>query len=325
METICTKNIRVLLTEGFTDQQLRLFCYDDSKFRSVYNQFAQSTGKEEVIQKIIEHAERNGLIKILLDWAETENPDRYKKHQPYYIINTDQAQAKLLPQGPTISLKINKDGLIIEDEQELKASLVEALFAAESQTKVTFDVILEPLEVIKEHINSIESNDVSSKNRIIKVSLQRQAMALEARYKILTLALSLFLVHPLQDHFLRTNNLIESIHGLARLPLDFQRRQGSFLGLAIFRKKAPKLNTVIWIDETEQEEIKTYSGSDNMFVILRIGCDLWDLSTETRFRKAIPAIVYTIASEAIKTGQDIHNLFDLSKVLDLGSWTVGLH
>jgi hypothetical protein len=228
--------------------------------------------------------------------------------------------------GVAISLKFNGDGLVTEDEQELKASLVEALFAAESQAQVTFDVVLEPLEVVKGYINSIESGDASPENRITKVNLLRQASTLEAKHKDATLALSLFLLPPLRHHFVSADELVESLHGLARLSFDFQCDQSaSSLSLDVFRKDDPRLKTVIWIDETEQEKIETDSGWNDIFAILRIGCDLFDLPIKTRFGKAIPAIVLTIASEAIRTGQDVHNLFDLSKVLDLYSWSVGLH
>lgn len=228
--------------------------------------------------------------------------------------------------GVAISLKFNEEGLAIEDEQEIKAALVEALFATENQAQVTFDVELEPLEVVKACINSIESEDASPENRIIKVNLLRQARALEAKHKAATLALSLLLLPPLRHHFVSVDELIECLNGLARLSFDFQCDQStSSLSLDIYRKDDPKLNTVIWIDETEQEESKTHSGWKNIFAVLRIGCDLLDLPINIRFRKAIPAIVLMIAFEAIRTGQDVHNLIDLSKVLDLYSWSVGLH
>lgn len=227
--------------------------------------------------------------------------------------------------GVAVSLKFNEDGLVIEDEQELKASLVEALFAAESQAQVTFDVAFEPLEVVKGYINSIESGDTSPENRTAKIHFLRQARSLETKHKAATLVVSLFLLPPVRHHFVSANELIESLHGLARLSFDFQcDESANSLALAIFRKNDPELSTVIWIDEAEQEEIKTHSGSNNMFATL-MECDLFDLPRKTRFGKAIPAIILTTAFEAMRTDQDIHNLFDLSKVLDLYSWSVGLH
>jgi hypothetical protein len=82
------ENIRELLTEGFTDEQLRRFCYDTPKFRPVYNQLAQASGKTEIISQLIEYAEQQLLIEILLDWVKKVNPARYEKHQPYYEVAT---------------------------------------------------------------------------------------------------------------------------------------------------------------------------------------------------------------------------------------------
>lgn len=79
-------NIRLLLTEGFTDEELRRLCYDIPSFRSVYNQLAQNTGKSQIVDLLIEHANRKLQLDVLLALAKEYNPDRYQKHQPYYEI-----------------------------------------------------------------------------------------------------------------------------------------------------------------------------------------------------------------------------------------------
>ncbi|MCB0169320.1 MAG: tetratricopeptide repeat protein, partial [Anaerolineae bacterium] len=75
--------IRALLTEGFTPEQLRRFCYDTPEFRPVYDQLAQVTGKAAIIDHLIEHAERCVLFAPLLDWAKEENPAQYERYRPY--------------------------------------------------------------------------------------------------------------------------------------------------------------------------------------------------------------------------------------------------
>ena len=77
------KNIRTLLTEGFTDAELRCFCFDVPEFRPVYERLSQQTGKDSVIHWIIERAERQMLFEIILAWAKKNNPARYQVHQPY--------------------------------------------------------------------------------------------------------------------------------------------------------------------------------------------------------------------------------------------------
>lgn len=79
------ENIRTLLTKGFTDEELRRLCYDNHIFRSVYNQLAQNTGKEEIIDLLVEYADQKMQIENLLSLAKNHNPARYEKHQPYYI------------------------------------------------------------------------------------------------------------------------------------------------------------------------------------------------------------------------------------------------
>lgn len=78
------KNVRALLTMGFTAEELRRFCYDEPDFRPVYEQLAPNTGKTEIIDRIIEYAELRLKLKGLLAWASGANPDRYERHGPYY-------------------------------------------------------------------------------------------------------------------------------------------------------------------------------------------------------------------------------------------------
>lgn len=76
-------NIRALLTKGFSDAELRGFCFDQPEFREVYEQLAEQTGKEEIVSLLLEHADQHLLFELLLAWAKERNLARYKRHQPY--------------------------------------------------------------------------------------------------------------------------------------------------------------------------------------------------------------------------------------------------
>ncbi|MCI0581124.1 MAG: tetratricopeptide repeat protein [Chloroflexi bacterium] len=82
-------NIRTLLTEGFTNEELYSLCYDVSTFRPVYDQLTQDAGKAKIIDRLLEHAEQKILIEPLLKWAKERNPARYEQHQPYYDPATE--------------------------------------------------------------------------------------------------------------------------------------------------------------------------------------------------------------------------------------------
>lgn len=77
-------NIRTLLIEGFTAAELRDFCYDTPDFKPVHHQLAENTGKTEIVQKLLVHAEQKLLLDELLIWAEAQSPARYTSHQPYF-------------------------------------------------------------------------------------------------------------------------------------------------------------------------------------------------------------------------------------------------
>lgn len=90
-------NIRALLIEGFTAAELRDFCYDTPDFKLVHHQLAENTGKAEIVQKLLVHAEQKLLLDELLIWAEAQNPARYASHRPYFEAAPPFVRAGLVP------------------------------------------------------------------------------------------------------------------------------------------------------------------------------------------------------------------------------------
>lgn len=72
--------IRALLVDGFTGEELRRFCYDTPTFRPVYDDLAANSGKAEIVDRLLEYAERKGLLDPLLVWAAESNPARYRTY-----------------------------------------------------------------------------------------------------------------------------------------------------------------------------------------------------------------------------------------------------
>ncbi|GIK40941.1 MAG: hypothetical protein BroJett011_47740 [Chloroflexota bacterium] len=90
-------NIRALLIEGFTAAELRDFCYDTPDFKPVHHQLAENTGKAEIVQKLLVHAEQKLLLDELLVWTEAQNPARYASHRPYFEADPPLVRAGLVP------------------------------------------------------------------------------------------------------------------------------------------------------------------------------------------------------------------------------------
>lgn len=90
-------NIRDLLINGFNDLDLRRLCYDVPDFRPVYDELAQGTGKAEIVDRLIEYADRTVQLDALLALARERNPARYEMHGPYLAgdgaaVQPDQAR-----------------------------------------------------------------------------------------------------------------------------------------------------------------------------------------------------------------------------------------
>lgn len=74
------KQLKSLLADGFSESELRTFCYDEADFRQVYYDLSHATGKAEIVNKIIEYAEMRKLTDRLLKWVEANNPARFKEY-----------------------------------------------------------------------------------------------------------------------------------------------------------------------------------------------------------------------------------------------------
>lgn len=75
------KNIRSLLIEGFTTEELRWLCAE--KFKPIYSQLSRDNSKVEIVSQLIEYADQNSQLGAILSWAKEHNRNRYEKHQPY--------------------------------------------------------------------------------------------------------------------------------------------------------------------------------------------------------------------------------------------------
>jgi formylglycine-generating enzyme required for sulfatase activity len=102
-------NIRDLLVNGFTDEDLRRLCFDVPDFRPVYHELARGTGKAAIVDRLLEHADRTMRIPTLLALAEKQNPTRYEHHGPYCVEDSNKVLSQVtersdasapLPQGP---------------------------------------------------------------------------------------------------------------------------------------------------------------------------------------------------------------------------------
>jgi len=88
------RNIQNLLTQGFTEPELRDLCFYELEFRPVHDQLPQGAGKTEIVRCLLEYAEQKVLLDALLSLAKKHNPGRYKQHQPYVIVSSARSPKK---------------------------------------------------------------------------------------------------------------------------------------------------------------------------------------------------------------------------------------
>lgn len=127
------KNIRALLTKGFSGEELRIFCFDEPSFKPVYEQLAADTGKTQIVQKLIEHAEQKELFDSLLDWAKKQNASKYEKYQPYdsSTILSDiprKPQKVGMIQNPFTQRKMIRDGVFFYGRKEELTQVIDHIY-----------------------------------------------------------------------------------------------------------------------------------------------------------------------------------------------------
>lgn len=74
--------IRDLLRASFTPEELLRFCYDNEKFRYVYDEVPRPVSLNTLVDHLVEHCEKKMLFKELLAWVQEKNPGQYKRFEP---------------------------------------------------------------------------------------------------------------------------------------------------------------------------------------------------------------------------------------------------
>jgi hypothetical protein len=157
-----------LLTEGFTDEELRRLCYDVLDFRPVYDQLAQDTGKAKIIDRLIEHADRKLQMETLLTWAKKRNPTRYEKHQPYYdtTINYVTPTFADTTHQSAVKSEPNQQRSIASPERNksISASAVKSKETSRSDPIVRIQRAIQDLEIIIRNAETDTNITVTSSN-----------------------------------------------------------------------------------------------------------------------------------------------------------------
>ena len=113
-------NIRALLIESFTAEELRRFCYEITDFRPVYDKLAENTDKAEIVDTLLEQADQKLLHELLLAWAKEANPSQYNKYYPYIFPSSPLPLATPIPPGAIIGGLIGASpGIILGQDYAL--------------------------------------------------------------------------------------------------------------------------------------------------------------------------------------------------------------
>ena len=79
------ENIRTLLSQGFSDHELRCLCHDLPEFRAIYNRLEPETETKQIVEWLVDQARHKVQAERLLRWAREHNPSYYEIYKPYIV------------------------------------------------------------------------------------------------------------------------------------------------------------------------------------------------------------------------------------------------
>ncbi|MCA9923558.1 MAG: hypothetical protein KC421_14365 [Anaerolineales bacterium] len=78
------QNVRTLLLNGFSMDEIMQLCFDLSEFMPFYQQINPEASKIQTAHLLIDYANRRELVDALLSWCKKHNPSKYQIYEPYY-------------------------------------------------------------------------------------------------------------------------------------------------------------------------------------------------------------------------------------------------
>jgi hypothetical protein len=200
------KNIRALLTSGFSDEELRILCFEEPEFRAVYENWPRGASRATFVQDLIDRAERRVQLDRLLELAQEQNPAQYQQHQPYYEGEPTEAAAPVTslnepePQPVVLASPIGTPKKAVEvffsyahEDEELRNQLAKHLKLLQREGVITawhdreITAGSEWAGQIDEHLNSagiillLISSDFMASDYCYDVELKRAMARHEAR------------------------------------------------------------------------------------------------------------------------------------------------
>jgi hypothetical protein len=170
----------------------------------------------------------------------------------------------------------------------------------------------------------------SEEQRDKRIRIRRHLAAIERTERRLLDCLSALVSHIFPEacwYPLGEAQLAESICGLALAVFNsgevfaINGPEGRRKKLDIYRWRAPRFNTAVYLDKQERDEFVDLQGND-VWQLLQLPCEysVNDLPATTVRNKAIPAIIL----EVILNQQAITSEFKIADALALDRWYVGL-
>lgn len=78
------RNIRTLLLEGFKIQDFHTFFLEEKQFKPLSFELGATANQTQIVNNLLQFAQRHLIIETLLTWCRVKNPKRYEFHQPYF-------------------------------------------------------------------------------------------------------------------------------------------------------------------------------------------------------------------------------------------------
>lgn len=228
-------------------------------------------------------------------------------------LQDENSQEKLsIKKGVLLKLVYDERG-VLQEEKNFLGDCAELMYAVENNEQINIEVEFSQITKIDTLLANYAKNPLPDL-KSSQIGAMRIRKDLLNQQKLLMRGVTLTLSQPIYQ-FLYSESLLLSLvlKGFGELLFESPRVPPGAILLDLWYKENSRISTVIMTFPKDEEEKKRYFG------LLGSGWDLYDISKQTRYEKAIPAIII----EYLRL-LDKNKIEDSKDMLDINKWGVGL-
>lgn len=124
--TINYKELRLLITEAFSAEELATFCFDN--YEIVYKELSSAQSFGQQVRMLIDFVRTRGQTDDLVNRIADERPVMYQQYEESLYSNSEQEIRELTIQGQNAISHLNQLNIVVAKSRLLELEILDTLF-----------------------------------------------------------------------------------------------------------------------------------------------------------------------------------------------------